>query len=75
MAEASGTAQTGPLADDRHPSDAERSSANPERDETEIERIDRNLEELLHELRVAIPGIQVLFAFLLVPRSTSALRC
>ena len=54
------------LADDRTPSEAERSSVNPERDETEIERIDRNLEELLHELRVAIPGIQVLFAFLLV---------
>jgi hypothetical protein len=54
------------LADDRSPSEAERSSVNPERDETEIERIDRNLEELLHELRVAIPGIQVLFAFLLV---------
>ena len=41
-------------------------TVNPERDETEIERIDRNLEELLQELRVAIPGIQVLFAFLLV---------
>jgi hypothetical protein len=38
---------------------------NPQRDETETERIDRNLEELIHELRVAIPGVQVLFAFLL----------
>jgi hypothetical protein len=36
------------------------------RDETESERLDRNLGELLQELRVAIPGIQVLFAFLLV---------
>ncbi len=36
------------------------------RDETEEERLDRNLEELLQELRVAIPGVQVLFAFLLV---------
>jgi hypothetical protein len=36
------------------------------RDETEAERLDRNLEELLQELRVALPGVQVLFAFLLV---------
>jgi archaellum biogenesis protein FlaJ (TadC family) len=36
------------------------------RDETEAERLDRNLNELLQELRVAIPGIQFLFAFLLV---------
>ena len=37
-----------------------------ERDETEKERLDRNLAELLQELRVALPGVQVLFAFLLV---------
>jgi hypothetical protein len=36
------------------------------RDETDGERLDRNLNELLQELRVAIPGVQVLFAFLLV---------
>jgi hypothetical protein len=36
------------------------------RSETAKERIDRNLEELLGELRVALPGVQVLFAFLLV---------
>jgi hypothetical protein len=36
------------------------------RDETEGERLDRNLGELLGELRVALPGVQVLFAFLLV---------
>jgi putative flippase GtrA len=35
------------------------------RDETEAERVDRNLGELLQELRVALPGVQVLFAFLL----------
>lgn len=35
------------------------------RDETEDERLDRNLDELLQELRVALPGVQVLFAFLL----------
>ena len=36
------------------------------RNETEKERIDRNLIELLNELRVALPGVQVLFAFLLI---------
>ena len=36
------------------------------RHESEEERLDRNLMELLQELRVALPGIQVLFAFLLV---------
>jgi hypothetical protein len=35
------------------------------REETEEERLDRNLGELLQELRVALPGVQVLFAFLL----------
>ena len=34
--------------------------------ETEHQRLDRNLQELLEELRVALPGVQVLFAFLLV---------
>ena len=35
------------------------------RHESEDERLDRNLGELLQELRVALPGVQVLFAFLL----------
>src|SRR6188474_3345398 len=35
------------------------------REESESERLDRNLSELLQELRVALPGVQVLFAFLL----------
>jgi ABC-type uncharacterized transport system YnjBCD permease subunit len=34
-------------------------------DESEEERLDRELIELLNELRVALPGVQVLFAFLL----------
>ena len=34
-------------------------------EETKKERIDRELIELLNELRVALPGVQVLFAFLL----------
>jgi hypothetical protein len=36
-----------------------------DRNETEKERLDRNLNELLGELRIALPGVQVLFAFLL----------
>jgi hypothetical protein len=36
-----------------------------ERDETPAERVDRNFNELLGELRIALPGVQVLFAFLL----------
>jgi hypothetical protein len=48
------------MADDqeRHPETG--------REETESERLDRNLQEMLGELRVALPGVQVLFAFLLV---------
>ena len=37
-----------------------------ERGESEKERLDRNFQELLQGLRVALPGVQVLFAFLLV---------
>jgi hypothetical protein len=40
-------------------------------DEDEDDRLDRELIELLNELRVALPGVQVLFAFLLtVPFSS-----
>ena len=35
-------------------------------DENENERLDRELIELLNELRIALPGVQVLFAFLLI---------
>ena len=35
-------------------------------DETRKERVDRELMELLNELRVALPGVQFLFAFLLI---------
>jgi hypothetical protein len=34
--------------------------------ESRKDRIDRELIELLNELRVALPGVQVLFAFLLI---------
>jgi uncharacterized protein DUF6328 len=46
------------VAAERHPESG--------RQETEQERVDRNLQEMLGELRVALPGVQVLFAFLLV---------
>jgi hypothetical protein len=36
------------------------------RDESRKERVDRELLELLNELRVALPGVQFLFAFLLI---------
>ena len=40
-------------------------------EETESERLDRNLDQLLQGLRVALPGVQVLFAFMLtVPFSS-----
>jgi Family of unknown function (DUF6328) len=45
------------------------------RDESPEERADRNLNELLQELRVALPGVQILFAFLLtVPFSQGFTR-
>src|SRR4051794_9622501 len=50
-----------------------RSAADPDRlrDETDTERLDRNLIELLQEVRVVQTGVQVLFAFLLtVPFSS-----
>ena len=40
-------------------------TGSPDRDESEAERDDRNLAELLQELRVAGLGVQVLFGFLL----------
>src|SRR5258708_4193719 len=42
------------------------------RDETELERWDRNFNELLQELRVAQTGEQILFAFLLTVARTLA---
>jgi hypothetical protein len=45
--------------------DTENRGRDSGRNESEEERLDRNLAELLNELRVALPGVQVLFAFLL----------
>src|SRR4051795_721705 len=50
---------------DRAEGDDARLHPDSGRDESEQERLDRNLGELLQELRVALPGVQVLFAFLL----------
>jgi fatty acid desaturase len=43
-----------------------KAEADEDGEEDYKERIDRELIELLNELRVALPGIQILFAFLLV---------
>ena len=48
-----------------HGGNAARRSAEQTR-ETRKERVDRELLELLNELRVALPGVQILFAFLLI---------
>ena len=48
-----------------------RDEVDPGTDEAPSERLNRELIELLNELRVALPGVQVLFAFLLtVPFSS-----
>ena len=41
------------------------STADGERDETPTERLDRQFEDILQELRVSQAGVQILFAFLL----------
>jgi len=46
--------------------DTPTSAASSRRDETPLERIDRNTSELLTEVRVAAVGVQVMFAFLLI---------
>jgi hypothetical protein len=43
-------------------------------DESHEQRVNRELIELLNELRVALPGVQVLFAFLLTVPFTSGFR-
>lgn len=44
------------------------------KDESKDERLDRELIELLNELRVVLPGVQVLFAFLLTVPFTNQFR-
>jgi hypothetical protein len=51
------------------------SGSPPQDDESRHQRVNRELIELLNELRVALPGVQVLFAFLLaVPFSSGYTR-
>jgi membrane-bound acyltransferase YfiQ involved in biofilm formation len=44
---------------------AQEHAEEPDRTEEEQERLNRQMTELLNELRVAMPGVQVLFGFLL----------
>jgi hypothetical protein len=46
--------------------ESEQRGGDASRDESEHERLDRNLEEMTSELRVVVTGVQVLFAFLLI---------
>ncbi|MDT7580870.1 MAG: hypothetical protein QOK35_2134 [Pseudonocardiales bacterium] len=48
-----------------HPADAESGRGPGRRGESPLERADRNMVEMLQELRVAQTGVQILFAFLL----------
>jgi hypothetical protein len=48
--------------------------SNGGRNETELERCDRNLVELLQEVRVVQTGVQVLFGFLLMAPLTALFR-
>jgi hypothetical protein len=50
--------------DDRDTKAAEQGPGEDE--ESANQRLNRNLDQLMQELRVALPGVQVLFAFLLV---------
>ena len=49
--------------DERRPPESQRDGQSD--DESKDEQLNRELIELLNELRVALPGVQVLFAFLL----------
>jgi len=60
------TSAAGDQAQDEDARERQQESWNSKaRGETEAQRLDRNLMELLQELRVAQTGIQILFAFLL----------
>lgn len=47
------------------PDDDGESGGGPGRRENEVEKLDRNFDDLLQELRVSQTGVQILFAFLL----------
>ena len=54
------------MSETRTAGDAGSGTTDHSRRESRAERIDRELIELLNELRVALPGVQFLFAFLLI---------
>ena len=59
------------MTDERRRDEPHDEPAGPEPDESPKERVDRELIELLNGLRVILPGVQVLLAFLLtVPFSS-----
>jgi amino acid transporter len=65
------------MPDDSRTEQSQRASSGEDKDgdggESHDERLNRELIELLNELRVALPGVQVLFAFLLtIPFTGSA---
>jgi hypothetical protein len=61
--------------DDGRNGDDQEADSGKQPGESEKERVDRELIELLNELRVVLPGVQVLFAFLLtVPFSNGFSR-
>jgi hypothetical protein len=65
MAASSDVAPAGTLAPDTVPSVYDDAWNTEHRAEAPLQRADRNFAELLQELRVALTGVQILFAFLL----------
>ncbi len=59
-------AERPPTSDERAAPDQAHPGEERDPDESPKQRLDRELIELLNEVRVALPGAQVLFAFLLV---------
>jgi hypothetical protein len=53
------------MTDERAERHSKQATSGPEPDESPKERVDRELIELLNGLRVILPGVQVLLAFLL----------
>jgi Family of unknown function (DUF6328) len=56
----------GPTAQSARDGESAERANGENRNETSLERLDRNLEEMTGELRVVVTGVQVLFAFLLI---------
>jgi len=50
------------MTDEQHPD----GTRGPQPDESHKERVDRELRELLEEIRTILPGVQILFGFLVI---------